>query len=209
MPHRPFSPNFTISINVFDKKVIEQIHDLKIPKGDALNFVGYTLQLEQHNKSMNEFIARLIEKLRSEGVFVLLVKGQGIAQCYDKPLWRSAGDVDLFFDASGYEKAKEILSIISDNKEEEMDYRLHLGMTIDQWTVELHGTLRAGIGKHIDRVIDAVQEDTFINKHVRVWKNGTTEVLLPCVDNDVIFVFTHILEHFFCGGIGLRQICDW
>jgi len=25
----------------------------------------------------------------------------------------------------------------------------------------------------------------------------------------VIFVFTHILQHFYKGGIGLRQICDW
>ena len=26
---------------------------------------------------------------------------------------------------------------------------------------------------------------------------------------DAIFIFTHILQHFFRGGIGLRQICDW
>ena len=25
----------------------------------------------------------------------------------------------------------------------------------------------------------------------------------------MIFVFTHILEHFFIEGVGLRQICDW
>lgn len=25
----------------------------------------------------------------------------------------------------------------------------------------------------------------------------------------MIFVFTHILQHFFRGGIGLRQVCDW
>ena len=42
-----------------------------------------------------------------------------------------------------------------------------------------------------------------------MWKNGETDVLLPSPNNDVIFVFTHILQHFFMGGIGLRQICDW
>jgi hypothetical protein len=34
-------------------------------------------------------------------------------------------------------------------------------------------------------------------------------VFLPSANGDVIFVFTHILQHFFRGGIGLRQICDW
>ena len=39
--------------------------------------------------------------------------------------------------------------------------------------------------------------------------NGGTQVFLPAPDEDVIFVFTHILHHFFFEGIGLRQICDW
>ena len=34
-------------------------------------------------------------------------------------------------------------------------------------------------------------------------------MFLPTPDEDVIFVFTHILHHFFFEGIGLRQICDW
>ena len=32
---------------------------------------------------------------------------------------------------------------------------------------------------------------------------------MPGADSDVVFVFCHILQHFFFGGIGLRQICDW
>jgi hypothetical protein len=39
--------------------------------------------------------------------------------------------------------------------------------------------------------------------------NGRTQVFLPRPDEDVVFVFAHILQHFFIEGIGLRQICDW
>ena len=39
--------------------------------------------------------------------------------------------------------------------------------------------------------------------------NSGTSVFLPSPDNDVIFVFTHILHHYYIEGIGLRQICDW
>lgn len=32
---------------------------------------------------------------------------------------------------------------------------------------------------------------------------------MPRAEEDVVYVFAHILQHFFKGGIGLRQICDW
>jgi len=188
---------------------VEHVQDVKVPQEVALSFAGVTLQLEHRNKAMNAFVAELMLKLRPAGVNALLVKGQGIAQCYVRPLWRAAGDVDLFLDASDYEKAKKVLSALSDKIEDEMTDILHLGMTIGPWEVELHGTLHADIGKRIDRVIDGVQKDTFENRHFRVWSCGDTEIVLPCADNDAIFVFTHIIQHFFKGGIGLRQVCDW
>lgn len=39
--------------------------------------------------------------------------------------------------------------------------------------------------------------------------NENVHVLLPKADEDIIYVFSHILNHFFKEGIGLRQICDW
>lgn len=183
--------------------------DFKLPKADTLALGGYVLQLEHRNLAMNAFVAGLMERLRAANVEALLVKGQGIAQCYERPLWRAAGDVDLLLDGAGYARAKEVLSRLSDKIGDEMPDRLHMCFFIGQWEVELHGTLRADLGRPINRVIDAVQEDTFNSKHVRAWDNAGTEVCLPSVDNDVIFVFTHILQHFYTEGIGLRQVCDW
>lgn len=82
----------------------------------------------------------------------------GGGQFYARPLWRSCGDVDLFFDAENYERVKR---------------------------------------------------DIFENGGVRVWRNDGVDVLLPSLDNDVMIVFTHFLQHFFVGGVGLQQICDW
>ena len=69
--------------------------------------------------------------------------------------------------------------------------------------------MRGELGGRIDRLIDEVQKDIFYGGNVRSWHNGKTTVFLPSPNGDVIFVFTHILQHFFRGGIGLRQICDW
>ena len=188
---------------------LEHVTDVKLPKEEVLLVVGQTLQLEQRNKAMNAFVAELIRRLKDAGINALLVKGQGIAQCYEKPLWRACGDVDLLLNADDYEKAKKLLVTLATAVETEYTHFKHVGMTIDGWVVELHGTLHSRLSKRVDGQIDAIQEDTFKFGNVRSWDNGGVTVSLPAVDNDVIFVFTHILHHFFFEGIGLRQICDW
>ena len=63
---------------------------VKVPQEDLLQSIGSTLQIEQRNKAMNEYVAKLIDKLRKEDIYAILVKGQGIAQCYERPLWRAS-----------------------------------------------------------------------------------------------------------------------
>lgn len=121
---------------------LEHLVGVKVPQVLALQFAGQTVQLEQRNKAMNAFIADLIEKLRKDDIFAILVKGQGIAQCYERPLWRSSGDVDLFLNDTNYQKASNILTEIASSVEDENPYNKHLAMSIDGWSVELHGTLR-------------------------------------------------------------------
>lgn len=181
----------------------------RYPKDIALQFAGATIQLEQRNKDMNSFIAELISDMRIAGIYALLVKGQGIAQCYERPLWRVSGDVDLFFSADEYRRAKMYLTEKAKKIDEENHKSMHLGMTIDSWEVELHGTLRSGLWNRLENVIDDAQRAVFYNGYVRSWMNGNTQIFLPRADEDIIFVFFHILQHFFIGGIGLRQVCDW
>lgn len=188
---------------------IEYVVDVKAPQVLALQFAGQAIQLEQRNKSMNAFIADLIEKLRKEDVYAILVKGQGIAQCYEKPLWRSSGDVDLLLSIDNYESAKRLLMPIAKDIEDELVERKHLALTINGWPVELHGTLRTGLWNRLERVMDDIKDEALYSGNVRTWDNGGTQVFLLRADEDVVFVFAHILQHFYIEGIGLRQICDW
>ncbi len=188
---------------------IEHVKDVKVPTENALTFVGGTLQLEQRNMAMNQFIAELIRKLREADIYAILVKGQGIAQCYERPLWRACGDIDLFLSPQNYNQASSLLLTIASSVEEENPNNKHLAMSIGGWTVELHGSLRCGLWSCIDNELDRVQDEIFYGGSVRSWLNGSTTVFLPAAVEDVVFVFSHILEHFFKEGIGLRQICDW
>lgn len=188
---------------------LEHVVDVKVPQECLLQFIGSTLQIEQQNKDMNAFIEQLIEKLRKADIYTLLLKGQGIAQCYEKPLWRASGDVDLFLSKDNYEKTKEFLLPLASTTEKEEAYKKHIGITINEWVVELHGYLRCGLSSRINRVLDKLQRDVFYNGNVRSWINGKTHVFMPGADDDIPYVFTHILNHFYKGGIGIRQICDW
>lgn len=188
---------------------LEHVNDVKVPQEVLLQFIGQTLQLEQQNKAMNGFIAKLIERMRGADIYTLLVKGQGIAQCYEKPLWRASGDVDLLLSDSNYEKAKDfLLPLASDHKPDER-YSKHLGMNIDQWYVEIHGTLRTGLSARIDREVDDNQDAVFLGGNVRSWDNHGVQVFMPAPNEDVFFVFTHFIKHFYKEGMTLRQVCDW
>lgn len=188
---------------------LEHVNDVTVPQVERLLFIGKSVNIEQQNEAMNQFVWELVVKMRKADIYTVLVKGQGIAQCYERPLWRACGDVYFLLSEDNYEKAKHILLPIATNVGKEYEYNQHQALTTGAYTVELHGNMRCGLSGRMDAVIDEVQRDVFFGGNVRSWDNGKTYVFLPGIDCDVIFVFTHFLKHFYKGGLGLRQICDW
>ena len=185
---------------------LELVQDVKVPQEVLLQFIGSTLQVEQRNKELNVFIPKLFGKLQSEGVKSVMVKGQGVALCYEKPLWRASGDVDLLLDAENYEIAKKVLIPIAYDIEAEETWKKHQAMKIMGADVELHGMMPFGLSKRADEVVDEVIAKVLI-EHESLELDES--VRIPKADEHVFLVFTHYLRHFFIEGVGLRQICDW
>ncbi len=183
--------------------------DVKPPQVLLLQWIGEVQMIEKRNKAMNLFVAELVEKMRAADIYSILVKGQGVAQCYEKPLWRPSGDVDLLLSEVNYKKAKELLLPLSSSNKNEERYSQHLGMSIGKWYVEIHGSLRTGLSARVDKEVDAAQDSVFIGGNVRSWDNNGTLVFLPAPTEDVFLVFTHFIKHFYKEGMSLRQICDW
>lgn len=188
---------------------IEHVVDTKVCGDNLAPFVGDALRLEQRNKAMNQFIARLYRVFNRNSVPAILVKGQGIAQCYERPLWRACGDIDLLLDKEHYQNAKTNMMSKADGVTEEDDQRMHVALAMGPWVVELHGTLNHRFFPRVNRILDEIQAEVHNQQKVRLWDNHGVDIPLPAPDEDVIFVFSHILEHFFDKGVGLRQICDW
>lgn len=183
--------------------------DVKPPQVLLLQWIGEAQMIEQRNKEMNAFIAELIEKLRKNDIYTLLVKGQGVAQCYEEPFGRCSGDVDLLLSNDNYQRAKSTLIPIADEVANENTTTKHQALVMNGFDVELHGRMPFSLSKRVEDGIDEVLNDLFCRGNVKSWDCNGTQVFLPSPDNDVILVFTHFLHHFFIEGVGLRQICDW
>ncbi len=183
-------------------------NDQRPPKIELLQWIGEIQVQEQQNQAMNNFIKELVPDMRKDGIYTLLVKGQGVAQCYERPMWRASGDVDLLLNEDNYEKAKIFMAKIATSTEPERVVAKHIGYTVDSWIVELHAPAPESLKKPIYKVMKDVWRSIFNMGNVRVWNNDGVSVFIPSTDNDVIIIFTHFLGHFCFGGIGLRQICD-
>lgn len=188
---------------------LDHVKDVKVPQEWALQFVGQTLQIEQRNKAMNKFTDGLLDKLEKAGIESVLIKGQGVAQCYERPLWRSSGDVDLLLNDDNYEKGKAFLEGVSGTKAKEYSFNKEYNTTIEGWCVELHGSLRCGLSAALNKGVDDVQREICDNHHVRYWEREGRRIPLPDANEDALLIFTHYIKHFYKGGLGVRQICDW
>ena len=185
-------------------------HDtLSIPRQWVVEFAHTSLRLEQRNQNMNRFIEQLFGRLQKNGIHALLLKGQGIAQCYQDPFRRAIGDVDLLLSEEDYWKAKDYLRQFASSSKEGKEYKKECAVVIANWKVEMHGSLRCGFSSRLDREFDKVYRNTFKGGSGRSWKNGEVQVPLLRKEDDVLYVFVHFLNHFYKGGVGVRQICDW
>lgn len=188
---------------------IENVVDVKVPKENVLQLVGQTLQIELRNTTMNSFIGELVEGMQDADIYALLVKGQGVAQCYERPLWRSSGDIDFLISNDNYCKAVDFFKARYSNNKNGGEYSKETAFYTDQWMIEVHGSLRTCLSSRIDKEIDKVQKDLFYCGNVRSWQNGKTLTFLPAPTDDVFLIFTHYIKHFYKEGMSLRQICDW
>ena len=119
------------------------------------------------------------------------------------PFHRQSGDIDLLIlDDQQFLKGCRLMEIISnsctwDKKSPHAEFQA-MG-----FVVELHGKYSFIINRKVtDRLIEWNAKR---NQEVRVEQG----LILPSLQFDAVFIFTHMLNHFMTGGVGLRQISDW
>lgn len=186
------------------------VPSLEVPAKVTERLMIQTIGLEKSNAMVNGVVSEVCGALNKAGIRYCLIKGQGTALNYPRPNHRTPGDIDLLLDDENYRKASELLVPMAVEVSPENPQKKHLGMKFRNGVeVELHGTARVSFGDAVNKVIDRMQDDLFKGNDFREWDCLGTEVRLPSVDFDAAFIFIHFVQHFYHGGLGLRQICDW
>ena len=169
------------------------------------------VRIEQSHQLLNLQLVRILSALQSNDIYPILLKGQGLAQNYPNPVRRQCGDIDLYVGKDNCQKAIEILLELGAQADEESNERSpkHKGFYLDNVSVELHFI--------VERLRNPIQNrrfqcwtELYLNRtNAIVWNLDNAEVLLPPVNFNALYIFSHLFLHFIQGGVGLRQLCDW
>ena len=162
-------------------------------------------RVERTNRQMNKVTGELSRLFAEQGIVAVLLKGQGVAACYQVPLHRVCGDVDWCFPAGeDWEKAAELI------KHQGVETAWQPGFSMEyQWN--------GCVIEHHKRVLDV--HNPFLHRYVRRLLNreashggelviggGRVNLLSPLLVH--LSVNMHILKHMLAVGIGIRQLCD-
>ena len=185
------------------------------PKEVMMKLVMIRIKTSQAHQLLNLTIAQIINALASNGLFAVLLKGQGIAQNYRRPESRTCGDIDLYTGDNGYLKASEIVESLHEGKPhkkpDECCYHIHT--SLNGVEVEIHRQASFMHGRRMDvnfqKWTRQSLDEQFYTGRLEIWDNNGTSVALPPATYNAFFILHHAVRHMTTEGVGFRQICDW
>lgn len=179
--------------------------DMLPPRELMLKWTVKIDQIERRNRQMNICIEEELNFFNDQGIYPVLLKGQGVASCYDIPEHRVCGDVDWYFEQKKeYQKANRMLKqkgvSISGTAGFSTEYAWR-GILTEHHTrmFDIHNPF---CFTYLDRL-----QKQFYNERLKREFQGHT-LLLPAPILMILQVNVHILKHLLSFGVGLRQLCD-
>ena len=175
------------------------------PRDLLLRWVVLADSIEEKNKQMNRAASELFELFTKNRITAFMVKGQGVAACYDEPLHRVCGDIDWFFpDRQDFDKANGLIAVNGIKVEKQAKFSKYYtwrGFMIEHHCrlIDIDNPFRA---PYLHRLLRREHENS-----IRLNLNGQS-ILLPSPLLTHLSVNAHILKHLLTSGVGIRQLCD-
>ncbi len=179
-----------------------------------MDWMGEAVKIERRNSKLDHDVAEEVAWMEGEGFDCCLLKGQGNALLYPDPAARTPGDIDLWVRpkmSQGLERdIKTIISFVRDRNIRAKAVYHHIdGLNQNGTEVEVH--YRPHFMQnltHNARLQHYFQEhaDEQFTHYVEI---GSQKVAIPTDEFNIVFQLSHIYQHLFHEGIGLRQIVDY
>lgn len=175
-----------------------------------MEWMGDKVKIARRNEKLNNDVAEVTDWFNKQGYETCLLKGQGNALLYPTPELRTCGDIDLWVKpkkSKGYnEDINNIISFVRKNASSKCRAIYHHvdGLEWNGTEVEVH------YRPHFmqDFVNNARLQRYFLDNANEQFQNfakiGDKDVAVPTPSFNIVFQISHIYQHLFKEGIGLR-----
>ncbi|MDR1003584.1 MAG: nucleotidyltransferase family protein [Prevotellaceae bacterium] len=170
-------------------------------------WAAVTARIEHNNLRLNSAVNTLFAAYREAGIHPVLLKGQGVATAYLRPLRRQCGDIDIYVGEQDVATANRIIEAMGAVQDSEFVTK-HFSYEWDGVHVENHRVLLQLSDPFAQRYFDRLLRQWYPHGAGTCLIAGCN-VAVPPVGFNLFYIFLHALEHILTGGIGLRQVCDW
>ena len=89
---------------------------IKIDSDLLMTWLGKCKMIEKRNYQLNEAVVKVSEYFKKNGIEACILKGQGNALMYPKPLHRTPGDIDIWVSGKDSDVIRFVHSIAPDEK---------------------------------------------------------------------------------------------
>ena len=180
---------------------------ISISREELFQWIGNVQRIEQQNRFVNKRCIELVKEFQNAGFDSCILKGQGNAVLYPKPLLRTPGDIDLLV----YGGRNAVTHYVKYRYPHTRTAYQHIDYPVfNDVPVEIH-------------YLPIYVNNPFYNLRLQRWfKNkgdkgcmvvnfpgDAGSISVPSNKFNVIYQLTHLMHHFFDEGIGLRQFVDY
>lgn len=186
-------------------KLKTDMNSLQDYQKTKLQWIAYTLQLEQRNELTNFRAKQLCEIFKNGGYRSCVLKGQGVALLYPNPKRRHCGDIDLWVEG----ERDEIVNFVRSKGVK--IYDVHLVHATAEFfkdvPVEIHFRPSWMYNPFLNRKLQSFFASQASEQFAHYDK--TVGFAYPTVFFNLVHSMVHINRHVFEEGIGLRQLMDY
>ena len=171
-----------------------------------MTWVGKSKLIERRNLQLNEAVVKVSEYFQKNGFETCILKGQGNALMYPKPLHRTPGDIDIWVSGKDSNIIRFVHSIAPNEKASyhHIDFPAYKGVSVEVHyrPCYLQNFVR---NARLQQFFRERAEEQFL--HRVDGEFGSFAV--PTSHFNVVYQLVHVFGHLFQEGIGLRQILDY
>lgn len=179
-----------------------------------MEWTGDVVKIARRNQKVNKDVAEEFQMLETKGLQCCLLKGQGNALMYPDPDSRTSGDIDVWVrlkdSVNTDANIRRIIQIVKSERPDSKATYHHIDAPdINGTPVEVHYRPQflffLAHDKRLQKFFMDNADEQFLHK-VNLDEN---EVAVPTAEFNMVFQLSHIYNHLFHEGIGLRQIVDY